>query len=211
MPASKKSAPVIRNLEREAEAAKVLLANMADILGQSAKEAESDDALTHDMIEGETDLLAAIDSAVELIAMDQAHIDGLKELITTITERANRKAARVEVTKSAILAALEMAGLPRHEGALATVGTAKLPAKLIVTEESQIDSRFFVTPPPPPPQLDKRALLAYLKERAEGLEALADLDEADRAAAAARVNASFPAVSGAELSNGGTRLNLRFK
>lgn len=209
---AKKSAPIIRNLERETEAAKNLAFQIHQIIGDETADDSGENAqLQHDMIEGETDLFKAIDNAVEFIAMDLAHIEGLKALAEKIKARMDRKELRIDTTKVAILTALEISGLPRHEGALATISQAQLPIKLIVTEESQIDSKFFKIPDPLPPALDKRELLAYLKERDEALEALADIPEETRPQVAEQIAEKYPPVVGAELSNGGTRLNLRFK
>lgn len=209
---AKQAASIVRNLALEAEAAKVLVAQMSEILGQAGNDdQDSPDQLYHDMVEGETDLLGAIDKAVEFIAMDEAHIEGLKLLIAKIQARLARKEMRIDTTKVAILTALEMANLPKHEGALATISQAKTPVKLIVVEESQIESKFFAEIPAPPPQLDKRALLTYLKERQDSFAELAKVPDDMRELVTAKWRETWPEVKGAEMSNGGTRLNIRFK
>lgn len=211
---AKKSAPIVRNLEREAEAAKNLVAHMATILGEETQDDSGEnEALHRDMIEGETNLLRCIDKAVEFIAMDGAHIEALKVMISKIEDRKKRKAMRIDTVKAAIKVALDMAGLDRHEGAMATIGVGLNPIKLFVTEESQIPSKFFEEVPveTPPPVLKEKDLLAYLKTRKEKLEMLGDVPDAERPAVAALIETEFPAIQGAELSNQDTRLNIRFK
>lgn len=198
-----KQAMIIRNLEREKEAVANLLAHLGAMV--------DDSELVKDTIEGETDFFKVIDSAVVQIAMDESHVAALDSMIKTLQGRKSRKAMRIETTQAAILTALDIAGQERHEGPLATVSVAKTPAKVIVTDESTIKSDFFNTPEPPAPQLDKRKLLAYLKERHDAIAAAANVPDANRAEYLKMVDEQKPPIVGAEISNGGTRLNVRFK
>ena len=209
---AKKSAPIIRNLEREAEAAKNLVVHMATILGEDSQdESQENEQLHHDMIEGETDLLKVIDHAIEHIAMDTAHIEGLGLLAKKIADRKERKKMRIDTMRAAIKTALDISGLDRHEGPLATLSVGLNPIKLIVTEESMIDSKFFKIPDPLPPELQSKELLAYLKAQREAFESLADIPEAERETVKIDIMQKFPAIAGVELSNQDTRLNVRFK
>lgn len=206
-----KAPPPIRNLQKEKEAVAVLLGHLKSLAVDTDSEESPDAELIKDTIEGETNFLEALDKAVESIAMDKAHLEALDALTEKISVRKERKKARIEMTQTAILNALEMAGMDRHEGPLATISQAKKPLKVIVTDESAIPSTWFKTPEPPPPSLDKAALLDYFKARIERLEAIEKMPESDRPAAREVMLKDYPAVPGAELSNREIRLNVRFK
>lgn len=207
---AKQAAP-IRNLSKEREAVAVLLDHLKKLAVDTESEESPDSELIRDTIEGETDFFEALDKAIESVAMDQAHVAGLESMAANIKARIDRKAARIEMTQAAILNALETAGIEKHEAALATISQAKKPLKVIVTDESTIPSKWFRIPEPPPPAVDKKALLDYFKERAEKLEAIEKMAEAERPAAREALLTEFPAIPGAELSNRETRLNMRFK
>jgi hypothetical protein len=208
---AKKSAPIIRNLQMEQQAVATLIDHLKH-LAVETETAETDDAaLVKDMIEGETDFFAVIDAAIESVATDSAHIDGLKALQEKILIRLERKQQRIEMTKAAIFNALETAGQERHEGPLATISIGNNPAKVIVSDESTIPAKFWKQPEPPPPALDKRALLEYFKERNEAIAGLAKMAEADRPAALLAIGEKYPHIPGAEMSNDSKRLNVRFK
>jgi hypothetical protein len=98
---------------------------------------------------------------------------------------------------------MEMAGKPKAETAFGTITLGVTAPKVIVTEESEIPSGFWVTPPP---QLDKKTLLAALKAlRAARDEAVKIEDAYEREKA---LQAIKP-IPGAELSNGGARVTIR--
>lgn len=205
---------VIRNLEKEKVAVATLLSHLGEI--QASPDAgETDEALITDMIEGETDFFDALDQAAAFIALDEAHVAGIESMIEKLQGRATRKKARIELTRTAILNAMETAEQEKYEGAVATISAGKKPVSLMVIDESLIPSEFFTIPETPPPALDKRALLAKLKERTEAIEkavkAAAALPDDERAAAFAKIAADNPTIPGAELSNGGLKLSMRFK
>lgn len=70
------------DLKRETQAAKVLLAQLADIIGD-------DEQAKTDTIEGETNLLEAISNAIELLMEDSAAIVGLDDMIKRLTRGEN--------------------------------------------------------------------------------------------------------------------------
>jgi len=81
-----------------------------------------------------------------------------------------------------------------------------LPPDVVVVQESEIPSEFFVPQPPPPPKLDKVALRNALKARQAQIEAVAGFADAEARQAAL---APFPAIPGATLNNGGFSLQIR--
>lgn len=138
-----------------------------------------DDALVHDMVEGETDLFAAIDMALSEIDECDIMAAGLKDHITKMTERLNRVKGRSERLRGYIDQAFQMAEIKSHKFERATISTKAIPPKAIITDEAAIPSDFFV---PQPPKLDRAALLRALKDGP---------------------------VAGAELSNGGQTIQIR--
>lgn len=76
---------------------------------------EDDEALTLDMIEGETDFLELLDALEAADAHDKALREGLKARVSEARERGKRLAHRVERREKLILRALDVAGLPKVE------------------------------------------------------------------------------------------------
>jgi hypothetical protein len=164
-------------LFRETEAAKTLLAQISDIIGD-------DDEAKADAVEGETDLLEAIDLAVQQLVDDMATIKGLNDYIEKLTARKERMQERVAHFRTALAAAMDQAGRKKVEHPAVTLSLRAVPQSVSVTDESAIPSRFFTQPEPPAPKLDKKALLEALKAK--------------------------ESIAGCTLSNGGTALQLRF-
>jgi len=125
------------------------------------REIGSDDAeLTHDMVEGETDLFEAIEAA--LAEIDQCDIlaSGLQSHILELQKRLSRIKNRAKAVRGLIDQAFQMAEIESHVFPTATITLKSVPAKLIVTDEAQIPSRFFE---PQPPKLDKKELTKAAK------------------------------------------------
>lgn len=161
------------NLRRETEAARALLAAYATL------DLENDDRLHHDMVEGETDLHEAIAGAVARIVELRALREGIADTMKILTDRAGRFDAQEERIRAALLAALEVGGLQKLETPLGTVSRRALAPSVVITDEAKIPETFWQ---PQPPKINKRALLAFLKEGP---------------------------VPGAELSNGGMTIAVR--
>ena len=142
-------------LYRETEAAKVLLAQMADIIGD-------DEQLAADTVEGETSLNEAIDAAVQQMIDDKAAIDGLDAMIKRLTERRERIKARMDTMKTALTVAMEQAGRKKFDHGAVTISIRATPASAIITDEAALPSRFFKAQDP---KLDKRAVLDALKAK----------------------------------------------
>lgn len=159
-------------IKRETVAATELVSNLITIAGD-------DDTLISDMVEGETSLIEALDLALSQISLDQGLLVGIKSHTDKVATRKARIEKRIGILKSAIQSALNAAHIKTHEGPTATVTTKAIPKSAIVVDESAIPSKYFK---PQPPKLDKKALLADLKDGS---------------------------VDGAELSNGGETIQIR--
>ena len=101
--------------------------------------------------------------------------------ITKLSERKQRLKTRVDHVRVSILSAMEVAELKTKKTPLATVSRRNTAPKLIVADEALIPSDYWK---PQPPALDKKLLIDRLKAE-------------DR-------------VPGAELSNGGETLSIRW-
>jgi hypothetical protein len=88
----------------------------------------------------------------------------------------------------------------------ATLTLRTLPPDIVVLQESDIPSEFFVAQPPPPPKLDKAALRNALRARQAQIEAVANFADPE---ARQRALAPFPAIPGATLNNGSLSLQIR--
>jgi len=142
-----------RTLERETEAARVLLEQIREVCGD-------DETLIADTIEGETslfELIAKVDAA-ELD--DQAAVIGLDAMIDKLDARKRRIKAAIETKRTLIANALSVVGKKSHKTALGSISISKSAPIAIVTDESQIPARFWT---PQPPKLDKAALNAAVK------------------------------------------------
>lgn len=143
-------------LLRQTNAARDLLSNLK--MTGNADDAE----LVADTIEGETDLVEAIGSALDEIDEWSILCNGLKAKIEQDGSRLAIIERRIDRVRAAIEQAMVAADLPKVTLPTATLSIAKRPAGLLVTNEADIPSRFWVQPDPPAPKIDKKALLAAL-------------------------------------------------
>lgn len=144
-----------RDLEREIKAAELLRRHIEDLVGEDA------DAI-RDGIEGETNLFEIIGRMVEADGEDKALIEGVSAYQKEIAARKSRIESRIETRRALMATAMELAELKKLETPAGTISRKPLPAKAIVTDESQIPSEFFE---PQPPKLDKAALTAALRDK----------------------------------------------
>lgn len=149
---------VSRKITIEIEATKRLLSQLRE-------EGHSEDAeLVADSIEGETSLHEAIAAAIDEIDNLEILIGGATAKEAAIAEFRKAKERRVEFIRASIeqaMIATEQEKLPLPT---ATVFISKRKPGLIVENEADIPSEFFVTPETPAPKLDKKALAAALNE-----------------------------------------------
>lgn len=161
------------DLRRETEAAKTLRAQLRDIIGD-------DQELAADMVEAETDLHEAIGDAIGFLVSDSAAIIGLDDMIKKLKARQDRIAARIETMRVALSVALTQAGRKTFEHPCATISLKAVPAKVIVTDETVIPSKYWKMEP----KLDKQAIKSDLKDKQD--------------------------IPGTQLSNGGETIQVRF-
>lgn len=138
-------------LTREAEAARNLLAEIS---------AGDDEALAHDMIEGETSLLEAIDRAIDEIDDCDVTIAGCKEKEAQLAERRKRAENRQERLRGLIEQAMLICDLRTAKRPTATLTVRDVPPKAIVADEAAIPARFWRQPDP---VLDKKAINEAVK------------------------------------------------
>ena len=167
------------DLHKAARSAASFVDGIRDMLGD-------DDELLQDMLEGETDLLGALQKAADAIDEESILIDGMTKRITELQERKRLASNRVSRIKALIEQAMTMAGdmktvrLPNMTITLKN----KAPAP-VIDEESSIPSRYWIEQPRPDPKLDKKAIADDL--------------------------ANGATVPGCHLDNGGVSLAIRRK
>lgn len=144
------SDPVADALRRQAEAAKALIASLHD----------DDPDLVHDMAEGSTGIMEAIDMAIAEMDECDAITAGCKAQVAVYEERASKFAARKQRVRALIEQAMLIADLPTAKRPTATVTVKRTPPKPIIADESLIPSRFYKQPPP---VLDKTAINEAVK------------------------------------------------
>jgi Siphovirus Gp157 len=187
-------------IRRETEAAKALLAGIRNMIP------EEDLSLLLDTLEGETNLLEAIDLALAEIDETEALISGLKEKEGQFTARRRAMEERVRRFRGLIEQAMAVADQERLRRPTATLTLRKLPIDVVVLSEADIPADFFVPQPPPPPKLDKKALKQALEAREAKLSFAASLEDAQERGKAL---AAIPPIPGATLDNGGVSLQVR--
>lgn len=142
-------------LRRETEAARTLLASMADVLGDDAE-------LAADTIEGETNLQEAMASAVARIAAIDAMTEGIRTAQDKLAARKARLEKQCDMIREGLAVALEVAGMKKLETPLATISLRATQPKVEVVDESAIPAKFWK---PQDPRLDRKAVLDALKAK----------------------------------------------
>lgn len=139
---------------KEAKAVAALRATIADLNG--------DDELLADTIEGETSLFEVIDSLLLRMADSRVQIDGAAVVIGDLESRQARFKARLDTDRAMIEQAMMIAELTTVERPVATLSLANRPPKVMIETEADIPAEFWKAAEP---TLDRKALLAALKER----------------------------------------------
>jgi hypothetical protein len=145
------SDPIADRLRREADVAKGLIASLAEY---------GDDVL-HDMAEGETSIMEAIDAALVEIDECDAIIAGCKAQIEVYSDRSAKFGQRRDRVRSLIEQAMLISGLPTAKRPVATLSVKSTPPKPTIVDESLIPSKFFKQPLP---VLDKLAINKAAKD-----------------------------------------------
>lgn len=148
---------LVHDILRETEAARNLLAQYADILGDDA-------TAKADAVEGETDLNETLTRALARIA----EIDGLETGIAAILENAKKRLDRLQkqrdLLRTAIATALEISGRDKLETPVATVALKRVPPKVEIVDEALIPSAYWKRQDP---KLDRQAIAKALKDEIE--------------------------------------------
>ena len=186
-------------LSKQMDAAKILREQIADI-------AAGDPDFIRDTLEGETNLHEAISALVLSISEDDELEEGVKRAIDNLKVRKDRFKRRAEMKRALVATAMEIGEIAKIETPAGTVTAKSVPPKAIVTEESEIPTKFFETPAP---VLSLKKLTAALKEREALLEAArANEDPEARREALLAADALLPPIPGASLSNGGRTIQI---
>ena len=125
-------------LSREATAARHLIAEIGD----------GDETLCHDMIEGETSLLEAIDAALAEMTDCEIIVEGCKSAETAISSRRVKAETRKTRIRGLIEQAMVISGLDTAKRPTATLTVKKVKPKPIVTDEAAIPAEFWRQPDP---------------------------------------------------------------
>lgn len=148
---------ITEKLDREAEAARSLLDNIRDVIGD-------DEDAAADAVEGQTGLKEAVISASERLAEIEAIVAAISLRRERLGARASRLSAQSEAIRTALSAALDYAGVKKMELPSATLSLKATPPKVIVTDEASIPTEFWKRGEP---KLDRGALLKALKDERE--------------------------------------------
>jgi hypothetical protein len=142
-------------LDREIDAAKLLRTSLADLIAD-------DESVAADLIEGQTNLNEAIQSATNLFCQDKCAVDAIEEHIKMMETRKARLKKRMEMTRVLVATALELAGKKSVETALGTATLKATARKLVIdTErESEIPVEYWKRGDP---TLDKKKITEDLK------------------------------------------------
>ncbi len=135
------------------------------------------------VVDSETNLNEALIALAEQVQeTEQTLIAGLKNRIRLLTERKQRMEKSAGTYRSLILSVMERLGTDKVVSDIMTLSARDLQRGLVIEDEAQIPSKYWVAQDP---KLDRKTLLADLKE---GIE-----------------------IEGAGLDNGGRSLSIRTK
>lgn len=146
---------IARNVQIEGEAARALLANIRDVIGD-------DDEMAMTAIEGETGLKECISEAVDRISELNSHCEALDLRIKDLSERRSRFDVQAERIKTAVFAAMGQAEIRKLELPQATLSVRAVPPKAEIVDEALVPSKFWKAKDP---VLDKKAVLEALKAK----------------------------------------------
>ncbi|GGD11838.1 siphovirus Gp157 family protein [Aureimonas glaciei] len=149
----------VRKLQREKVAAIRLMSHLRDA-------GEADDAeIVETAIEGETNFVEAVASVVAEIDECEVLQIGLKAKIEDFGNRLAAVTKRSEMLRAAIEASMVEAEQRNVKLPTKTVFLSERGPNVVVENEAEIPSRFWVQPEAPAPRLDRNALKAALKAK----------------------------------------------
>lgn len=185
-------------LNRELEDHQILFAQLEEIAG-------GDEDALRDFIEGETNVLELIEKLDAHIVEAEIEATGAAAQIDKLTKRKRAAENRIERFRDAIKSALEIAKLKSHKTTISTLSLKPAPIKAIVLNEADVPSKWFK---PADPKIDQGGLTTYFRDAKKAADAAAKIkDEAERAAALAKVDEDFPPIPGVSVSAGATTLS----
>ena len=234
----KAAAPVVaRDVERDIGTAKVLKAHLVELLGEEnadaetlrdAMEGETDLFETIDAVIGQIGLdeaaVGGIEKFASTLAARKARLNKRTELLRaallnaldTIGDPAH-KAQFTSIVETITRRATAALTGGKMDATVATITMKTTAPKLMIVSEPEIPSQFWKSPDP---ELSKSDLTTALKDRETTLSAkLAEINaaieagviDADQAEEQRkRIHAAFPPIPGAELSNGGATVQIRY-
>jgi phage host-nuclease inhibitor protein Gam len=132
-----------------------------------------------DVLEGQTDLHAFMDTAAEIVADAEAAADAIKSRQTELGERKARYERKAEALRGVMLSVLEASGQTKVTLPSATISVRSTPPKAQITDEAAVPPSYWRVKR----EIDKAAVVAALK--------------------------NGEAVDGAVLTNGGQTLTIR--
>lgn len=135
-----------------------------------------------DTLDGETELMEALEQVGVSIMEDQMALAGQKNMIEALQSRNERTKKAIETKRNIILLAMERAELKTVKRDLFTFSVRNTPEKLVIVDEALIPPKYFKIPDP---VLDKQALKQ-------------DVSGGDK-------------INGVELSPSGVTLGMRIK
>ena len=144
-----------REIQIQGEAARSLLANIRDVIGD-------DEEMAATAVEGETSLLEVISNAVDRTEELKAHREAIETRIKDLQTRRDRFEEQEGRIKAAVHVAMSMAELRKIELPQATLSVRAVPPKAEITDEALLPSKFWK---PQDPKLDKKAVLDALKSK----------------------------------------------
>ena len=134
---------------------------LALIAEELAPYRDEDTAAFWDTLDGETDVLAYIDAALEADAKDAALIEAQKALAAQLRARQSRIEMRKEATRRFIGKLLSAAGMKSAERPLATVSVRPGNVSVSITDETSVPSQLCTVKTTTTP--DKKAIKAQIE------------------------------------------------
>ncbi len=116
--------------------------HQVELLLISHPELADDEVLRADVLEGETDLHAALSKLVRLIGETQAMRDGLAAYVTTLRARDTRLERRGEALRGLIFKLMQIADLKKVPLPEATLSVRNGTRSVVITDESKIPEQF---------------------------------------------------------------------
>jgi hypothetical protein len=119
-------------LDREIDAARLLRASLADVIA-------GDEDVAADIIEGQCNLNEAIQAAVTLYCQDKTSVEAIEQHISMMETRKARLKKRMEMTRTLVGTALDVAGRKSVETPLGTATMKPTPRCVIFDKENEAD------------------------------------------------------------------------